>query len=290
MPGGPGRVPEALQRREGRLRPDRGQPGGHRPRRRHLLRRPRPARQQLGHRHLPLDRHRPLGARAAHRAPTMVVRSAPTDASSAVGAVAGGARTAVECSAVGQVRSGADGHEQQLAAHRSEPVRPRRRCGGPRVSRPADLVDDLFAETPTVEVTAARPGLRRDPPAAVAADPPRARSPRARCPRTPGTGARPAAAPDPRRATPSSPGRPDRGRRRAARRGRRARRHRHRRAQRGELGRRAGRLRRRRRQRAPRRRARCAWWRRRRSGRARKASWCWPRAGPRPPRTRSPRT
>ena len=46
---------------------------------------------------------RPTGA------PTLVVRSAPTDASSAVGAVAGGARVAVECSAVGQVRSGAQG-------------------------------------------------------------------------------------------------------------------------------------------------------------------------------------
>jgi hypothetical protein len=41
--------------------------------------------------------------------PTLVVRSAPTDASSAVGAVAGGARMAVECSAAGQVRSGAQG-------------------------------------------------------------------------------------------------------------------------------------------------------------------------------------
>ncbi len=46
---------------------------------------------------------RPTGA------PTIVVRSAPTDSSSAVGAVAGGARTTVECSAVGQVRSGATG-------------------------------------------------------------------------------------------------------------------------------------------------------------------------------------
>ncbi|MDT7744727.1 MAG: hypothetical protein QOE59_3805 [Actinomycetota bacterium] len=42
-------------------------------------------------------------------APTLVVRSAPSDASSAVGAVAAGARVAVECSAVGQVRSGAQG-------------------------------------------------------------------------------------------------------------------------------------------------------------------------------------
>jgi hypothetical protein len=46
---------------------------------------------------------RPTGA------PTLVVRSAPTDTSSAVGAVAGGARMSVECSAVGQVRSGAQG-------------------------------------------------------------------------------------------------------------------------------------------------------------------------------------
>ena len=46
---------------------------------------------------------RPTGA------PTIVVRSAPTDASSAVGAVAGGARMTVECSAVGPVRAGAAG-------------------------------------------------------------------------------------------------------------------------------------------------------------------------------------
>jgi hypothetical protein len=46
---------------------------------------------------------RPTGA------PTLVVRSAPTDTSSAVGAVAGGARMAVQCSALGQVRSGAQG-------------------------------------------------------------------------------------------------------------------------------------------------------------------------------------
>ncbi|HEY2222515.1 hypothetical protein [Actinomycetospora sp.] len=42
-------------------------------------------------------------------APTMVVRSAPTDASSAVGAVAGGARVAIQCTAAGQLRSGAQG-------------------------------------------------------------------------------------------------------------------------------------------------------------------------------------
>ncbi len=42
-------------------------------------------------------------------APTLVVRSAPTDASSAVGAVAGGARVAVQCSAAGQQRSGTQG-------------------------------------------------------------------------------------------------------------------------------------------------------------------------------------
>ncbi|MDT7744728.1 MAG: hypothetical protein QOE59_3806, partial [Actinomycetota bacterium] len=29
------------------------------------------------------------------------------------------------------------------------------------MSRPADLVDELFAETPSVEVTAARPALPR---------------------------------------------------------------------------------------------------------------------------------
>jgi hypothetical protein len=42
-------------------------------------------------------------------APTTVVRSAPTDASSAVGAVAGGARVAIQCTAAGQLRSGAEG-------------------------------------------------------------------------------------------------------------------------------------------------------------------------------------
>ncbi|MCD2196456.1 hypothetical protein LQ327_24070 [Actinomycetospora endophytica] len=41
--------------------------------------------------------------------PTVAVRSAPTDASSAVGAVAGGARVAVQCTAAGQLRSGAQG-------------------------------------------------------------------------------------------------------------------------------------------------------------------------------------
>jgi hypothetical protein len=64
------------------------------------------------------------------------------------------------------------------------------------VSRPADLVDELFAETPTVEVTAARPvpaGPRRGAP--IRHEPLAARplSPHA------GDGARPPAAPDPRR-------------------------------------------------------------------------------------------
>ncbi|MEJ2870865.1 hypothetical protein WCD74_24090 [Actinomycetospora sp. OC33-EN08] len=42
-------------------------------------------------------------------APTVVVRSAPTDASSSVGAVAAGARMAVTCSAAGQLRAGSQG-------------------------------------------------------------------------------------------------------------------------------------------------------------------------------------
>jgi len=64
------------------------------------------------------------------------------------------------------------------------------------VSRPADLVDDLFAETPTVEVTAARPAPARPRRGAPTRHEPLARplSPHA------GDGARPAAAPDPRRA------------------------------------------------------------------------------------------
>ena len=43
--GGTGRVPQRLQRRQGRVRPQGGQPGGHRPRRRHLLGRPGPDQQ-----------------------------------------------------------------------------------------------------------------------------------------------------------------------------------------------------------------------------------------------------
>ena len=66
------------------------------------------------------------------------------------------------------------------------------------MSRPADLVDDLFAETPTVEVTAARPalpgtGARRGTPTRHEPLGARPLSPHA------GDGARPAAAPDPRR-------------------------------------------------------------------------------------------
>ncbi|WP_018335682.1 hypothetical protein [Actinomycetospora chiangmaiensis] len=50
---------------------------------------------------------RPTGAA------TLVVRSAPTDASSSVGAVAGGARMAVTCTAAGQSRSGSQGTSSQ---------------------------------------------------------------------------------------------------------------------------------------------------------------------------------
>ena len=65
------------------------------------------------------------------------------------------------------------------------------------MSRPADLVDDLFAETPTVEVTAARPA-----PAGPRRGAPTRHEPLAARPLSPhaGDGARPAAAPDPRRA------------------------------------------------------------------------------------------
>jgi hypothetical protein len=51
----------------------------------------------------------PSGLAKPTGAPTLVVRSAPTEASSAVGAVAAGARVAVACSAAGQLRSGAQG-------------------------------------------------------------------------------------------------------------------------------------------------------------------------------------
>ncbi|MDL5156890.1 hypothetical protein [Actinomycetospora termitidis] len=50
---------------------------------------------------------RPTGA------PTLVVRSAPTDASSSVGAVASGARMAVTCTATGQLRAGSQGPSAQ---------------------------------------------------------------------------------------------------------------------------------------------------------------------------------
>ncbi len=64
------------------------------------------------------------------------------------------------------------------------------------MSRPADLVDDLFTETPTVEVTATRPApvrARRDGPVRHEPLAPRPLSPHA------GQGARPPAEPDPRR-------------------------------------------------------------------------------------------
>ncbi|NMO93310.1 hypothetical protein HH311_26410 [Actinomycetospora sp. TBRC 11914] len=51
----------------------------------------------------------PSGLAKPTGAPTLVVRSAPSDASSAVGAVAGGARVAVQCTAAGQLRSGTQG-------------------------------------------------------------------------------------------------------------------------------------------------------------------------------------
>jgi hypothetical protein len=51
----------------------------------------------------------PSGLARPTGAPTLVVRSAPTDTSSAVGAVAAGARVAVACSAAGRLRSGTQG-------------------------------------------------------------------------------------------------------------------------------------------------------------------------------------
>jgi polysaccharide lyase-like protein len=66
------------------------------------------------------------------------------------------------------------------------------------VSRPADLVDELFAETPTVEATAARPAL---PGTGARRGTPTRHEPLGARPLSPyaGDGARPAAEPDPRR-------------------------------------------------------------------------------------------
>ena len=66
-PAGPGRLPQRLQRRQGRVRPQGRQPGGHRPRRRHLLGRPRPDQQHHGHGGLPVDGQRPAGEGGRHR-------------------------------------------------------------------------------------------------------------------------------------------------------------------------------------------------------------------------------
>ena len=66
-PAGPGRLPQGLQRRQGRVRPQGRQPGGHRPRRRHLLGRPRADQQHHGHGRLPVDRQRPAGEGGRHR-------------------------------------------------------------------------------------------------------------------------------------------------------------------------------------------------------------------------------
>jgi hypothetical protein len=56
----------------------------------------------------------PTGLATPTGAPTLVVRSAPTDASSAVGAVARGARVAVQCTTAGEQRSGAQGTSSWL--------------------------------------------------------------------------------------------------------------------------------------------------------------------------------
>ena len=101
--GGPGRLPQRLQRRQRRVPPQGGQPGGHRPRRRHLLGRPRADQQHHGHGGLPLDRHHPADEGRRHRPR---VRRPAQDAD-VVGVAANNAGVPVECATDGWVRIGA---------------------------------------------------------------------------------------------------------------------------------------------------------------------------------------
>lgn len=66
--------------------------------------------------------------------PTIVVRSAPTDSSSAVGAVAAGSRMAVTCTAAGQLRAGSQGTSDRWLQIGPQQYVPAAAVEAPRVS------------------------------------------------------------------------------------------------------------------------------------------------------------
>ena len=126
--GGTGRVQQRLQRRQGRVRPQGGQPGGHRPRRRHLLGRPGPDQQHHGHRRLPVDGHHAADRR---RRRPRVRLAAPSDRMWWAGS--GTARACpVECATDGWVRIGEASTSRRRRCPTSTTSRPARRARGRR--------------------------------------------------------------------------------------------------------------------------------------------------------------